>query len=266
MTFITPKTWSVGEVLSAVDMNLYVRDNTAELNEGYRLAGRRFIETTTAFAIDDAYGDGSDTSWIRAVRAQLVGGGGGGGGSDTGGEVGGGGGAGAFADFWTTDMSLLSSLTITVGDKGIARIGLSGTNGTASSLGSLVVAAGGSAGVLGSNSQAADMRIGPGGNGGGNAASTIVQTATTSSIVIRGQAGDNGLSIITSSDATGIRVGGYGGSSPFGGGGIGGRSKVGSPAQNGSPGNGHGSGGGGAVLDADAGDGADGLVVLYFYR
>jgi len=32
VAFVTPKTWSFGEVLTSTDMNLYVRDNTADLD------------------------------------------------------------------------------------------------------------------------------------------------------------------------------------------------------------------------------------------
>ncbi|HEY7821614.1 MAG TPA: hypothetical protein VIG24_02210, partial [Acidimicrobiia bacterium] len=102
MTFITPKTWAVGEVLSAVDMNLYVRDNTANLDErvsditdgpfSFRFVGRRFVTENATISFDDLFGDGTDTSFVRALRFIALGAGGGGAGGGATAKVGGGGG------------------------------------------------------------------------------------------------------------------------------------------------------------------------------
>lgn len=62
MAYTTPKTWSVGEVLTASDMNTYVSDNTAAL-----AARAYFVPLTTALTADDW--SGNDTKSVSANNA-----------------------------------------------------------------------------------------------------------------------------------------------------------------------------------------------------
>jgi hypothetical protein len=85
VSFTTPKTWAFGEVLTATDMNTYVRDNTAallELIEGIPVLQKRVARFT---------GSGTWTvpAGVTFAIAHMLGGGGGGGGSGNAGGNGG---------------------------------------------------------------------------------------------------------------------------------------------------------------------------------
>jgi len=278
VTFIPPKTFSVGEVLSAIDMNTFVRDNTSNLDErlteissplSYRYVGQRIITETTTVVFDDLFGNGIDTSFVRALYVRAVGGGGGGAGGGTTSRVGGGGGSGAYTEFFTTFLGAWQpNILVTIGQGGAGgAAGSSGSNGTSTTLPSeLASLGGGNGGSISVISQSVDMRSGSGGLGG------IVATATVTSIPpnfsrirLRGNNGGTGISVITSSDAQGLKLGGEGANSPFGQGGLAGRGKT--TAVNGSFGQGFGSGGGGGGDDtATGGDGMPGVVILDLFR
>lgn len=274
MTFINPKTWEVGEILSAVDMNVYVRDNSTDLDDrinditggpfSYRFAGRRVVTSTATVTFNDLFGDGTDTSFVRALRFIAQGGGGGGAGGGATAKVGGGGGAGAMIEVFTTSLaSYQPSFSVTVGPAGAggANEG-SGSSGGNTSLPS-IFAAGGQGGTISTISQAVDMRSGAGGSGGTTSGLTT-SSSTGYRISISGDNGLSGFSIITSSDASGLQVAGNGANSRFGRGGRPAQNKGGSPT--GADAAQFGAGGGGGVLTGAGGDGGPGLVIIDMFR
>lgn len=259
MVWTPPKTWATGEVLSSNDMNLYVRDNTDYLktevdaiggDNSYLYAGRRLFTSTGTFVKADAFGDGTDTSWLRLLRVTMVGGGGAGGGAiaTSSGETscGGGGGSGWYIQYTILASTLDASEAVTVGVGGVGQIGLDGTDATGSSFNGR--SAGGGAG---GDAAASAGSLGIGGFGG-------VGSSPVNGLVVGGAYGHFGQ----------LNLGGAGASNPIGNGG-----RSGNPNQggNGADGTGYGSGGGGAGNGASAtakagGDGADGAVLLEFYR
>lgn len=277
MTFIPPKTFAVGEVLSAVDMNVFVRDNTANLDErifqitngefSFRFVGRRVITSNQTVVFDDLFGDGTDTSFVRALRFIVQGGGGGGAGSGTTLKVGGGGGAGATIEEFRTSLGAYKpNFTAVVGPAGSGGVTeSSGSSGGNSSVPG-IFAPGGGAGVISTISQAVDMRAGQGGVGGSAGGAAASATPGSYRIATNGENGLSGLSIVTSSDATGIQLGGNGGNTRFGRGGLPGRGKSGGTANNGSAGSGFGTGGGGAVENGIGGNGAPGLIIIDMFQ
>lgn len=229
MTFIAPKTWAVGEVLSAVDMNLYVRDNTNALKEqidtGFRFAGRRVYSPpgNYTFAKADPFGDGSLAGIeVRALRVICVGGGGaGGGGTGTGAgqaSVAAGGSSGSYAESLFTDLSALpASVNVVVGAGGTGVIGATGNDGTNSSF----------AGV-GASAFVVTGRAGRGGQRTPQATGLLSIQGTfrtlipsTGQIVIEGGAGEGAMFDTAVIGPTSLLFGGTGGSNPLGSGGFG---------------------------------------------
>lgn len=159
MAFITPKTWFVGEILSADDMNVYVRDNTVALNYGGRFVARRIFSAagTATFTKSDPMGDGSvDGADIKAYRVITVGGGGAGGGAPATGSgqiaVAGGGSSGGYAERVRPSSFYASTVTVIVGAGGQGVSGAAGGSGSLSRFADSDVQAGGGAG--GSSSSA----------------------------------------------------------------------------------------------------------------
>ena len=198
-----------------------------------------------------ANGTYTPTAGTTSVIVEVIGGGGAGGFAFTTNSsqasAGGGGGAGAYAKSRLT--SGFSGQTITLGQGGVATT-TTAPNGTASSFGALVTAAGGQGGS--SAGPSSQSHAGDGGVGG-------TQGVTGNIINSSGQPGDAGIFI--ASAASSINTG-NGGSGPFGGGG-----QPGSPA---SAGTGPGAGGGGSrnsiSTSAKAGgNGANGIVIVYEY-
>ena len=191
------------------------------------------------------------TPGTTSVIVEVVGGGGAGGfafitGAGTA-SVGGGGGAGAYAKSRITTG--FSGQAVTVGQGGTATTSSAG-NGTASSFGALVTAAGGQGGQSAGPSNQAHS--GQGGNGG-------AQGVTGNIVNSSGACGTAGLFI--PSAASSIQFG-NGGGGPFGGGGA-----SGSP---GAAGTGPGAGGGGtnntvSTAARAGGAGANGIVIVYEY-
>jgi len=270
MAFIPPKTWAVNEILTAVDMNAYVRDNTSALNVGFRYVARRIFSTPGSFTFSkaDPMGDGSvDGSIIRAYRIICVGGGGaGGGGKATGAgqcSPASGGCSGSYAERFALSSVYASSVDVVVGAAGVGSPAANGGNGTGSTFAI-------------SNT---DGRVSaPGGLGGSVfvnvvAPPSVSQTPSFSSsapigdITSAGELGHGSL-VIVRSGISPASMGGNGGSGIFGSGGSGQDSGAG--RQN-ADGRGFGGGGAGRTvalenLPADAGgNGSGGLVVVELY-
>lgn len=113
------------------------------VNTGYRLNQILTLTSSTTFYK-------ASYTWLRAIRVICVGGGGASGaavGAASGQSNGGGGGGGAYAESFITDIAGLgSSITVTVGAGGTGTA-TNGNDGSDSSFGSLVVAAGGKGGA-----------------------------------------------------------------------------------------------------------------------
>lgn len=281
MTFIAPKTWAVGEVLSAVDMNLYVRDNTEDLDNrvtgitdgdfSFRYAGSRVYTTTGKFNRDDAFGNGIDTSWIRYVHGKMVGGGGSGspGDSTQTKSVGGGGGAGAYVEFFYPYSFFLEDGDVEIGAGGIGATTGPGGEGSATRFQltfGFLAAGGGRRGDTSPLSQTVDNRQARGGDGGTVAGTSAGFLSFTPYRFVNGQRGGpgtNGFSVVHAGDD--LIMPGNGGSSMLGQGPTGTVQNV-SPVTY-RPGGGYGFGGAAgfeAVIPGDSG--ADGVVFLDFYR
>lgn len=272
MVWTPPKTWLTGEVLSSVDMNLYVGDNTAFLKNvldgGYLFYTRRIYTSSTTVDIDDLLGDGTDTSFLRAAHVVMVAGGGGGGAGGASNAVGSGGGAGELEEaIWWDLSSWRPTLTVTIGEGGAGGTSGAGTDGgntlLAGTSGTLMSAAGGNFGTQSPLSQAVDMRGTKGGTGGGSA--SVSSTSARTIVSVPGESGHYAISVITTDDATGVQFGGHGGNSRFGRGGRGGYNTLSPPGKPDSAA-GWGAGGGGGTNSEAGGDGADGLVMIDFYR
>lgn len=187
MAILTPKTFTSGEVLTAADVNAYLRGGY--MGSVYFTSSGTFTKATYP--------------WLRAVRVRLVGAGGGSGSTTatlnaTGdSSTAGGGGGGAYAESFITDIaSLASSVTVTVGT------GVSQSAGGSSSFGSgeayEVSAEGGSAGEVGVSLTTPFTRRG--GDRG---------VTGTGDLVIPGQSGGNGVILVAASQG----YGGLGGAS-----------------------------------------------------
>ena len=259
MTFVPPKTFAVGEVLTAIDMNTFVRDNTADLDSrlnvisganSFLFAGRRVITSSVTFEKDEALGGGLDTSWARLFLVTLVGGGGAGGGCEATGAgetaCGGGGGAGGYVQLFIDASSLDAATTVTVGEGGAGASNATGGNGTSTVFGTFT-APGGSGGLAGGTDAV--------GSAGGSPATPLSPFGV---IVVPGEGGSSAQ----------LQIGGRGGNTPLGSGG-----RPGNPAQGGTglAAQGFGSGGGGAGQGASqparlGGAGRDGVVIIDVYR
>jgi hypothetical protein len=268
MAFIPPKTFAVGEVLSAIDMNTFVRDNTNALNVGFRLLNRRIFDSAGSFTFSkaDPMGDGSiDGSIIRAYRIICVGGGGaGGGGKATGAgqcSPASGGASGAFAERFALASAYPSTVPVVVGAAGVPATADNGGNGGASSFaatggGPVVSAFGGEGGRV-----AVTVGDFP-----RSSINSFLLGSVNGDITDAGEAGQGALCILTG--GTGSSIGGTGGSGKFGSGGPGFGSTTGASF---SDARGFGAGGGGrsTALENTAatagGAGTGGLVVVELY-
>ena len=269
MAFIPPKTFAVGEVLSAVDMNTFVRDNTNALNVGFRLLNRRIFDSAGSFTFSkaDPMGDGSiDGSIIRAYRIICVGGGGAGAGGKTTGSgqcsPAGGGCSGGYAERFALSSIYPASIPVVVGAAGVASAGNNGGDGGASTFAAATPDGAVSA---------------PGGRGGLVFVNVVAPPSVSQSpflptsgfagdITSAGELGQGSLVIVR--DGSPAHMGGNGGSGIFGSGGSGQDSTTGAAVSNAV---GFGGGGGGrsvAVASTTAvagGNGSGGLVVVELY-
>lgn len=267
MSFVTPKTWVVGEVLSASDMNTYVRDNTSSLSNGYRFVDRRIFDSagTATFTKSDPMGDGSvDGDDITAYRIICVGGGGGGGGGDSTGagevSVAAAGSGGGYAERFRLTSVYPATVDVIVGSGGAGGSGSTpaGDGGDSSFASGLHI-------CQGNGGRGAQQTVGGfTGSPPRNSVNTSPQTnAGIGDIEIHGAPGQG--QVIT--QQSGTIVGGNGGDSALGRGGVGVYATTGAIDD----GFGYGGGGGaraqhvassGAVI---GGDGADGVVIVELY-
>lgn len=143
--------------------------------------------------------------WLARVHLLVVGGGGGGGGTEatTTSEVaaGSGGGGGGAAERLVEVATLGASETVTVGAGGAGGSGAAGSNGGATSFGTLVVAGGGTGGAVGTATGAAfnPAAVSAGGQG------------TTGTVLYQGGDGEPGLA--RGEASTNFALGGAGGGS-----------------------------------------------------
>jgi hypothetical protein len=199
---------------------------------------------------------------IVCAVIECVGGGGAGGAAASvqgnGMTGGGGGGAGGYSRKIASAASIGASQTVTIGAGGTGGGGTGG-NGTATSLGTLCIANGGSGGIYSQNVVAGGFNsIGQGGAGG---------TAGTGDIAAPGAPGTNGT--CEDNDRVAMAWGGTGGSTMYGAGGVG--VTTFNSALNGYAGSGYGAGGGGGSASSTGssagGNGTGGIVVVTeFYK
>lgn len=261
MAFITPKTWAVGEVLSAVDLNVFLRDNTNALNEGFRFINRRIFNTPGTFTFEKSnpVGDGSvDGAIIRAYRIICLGGGGGGGGGGTvatgtpNASPASGGSSGAYAERFALSAAYGATVEVVVGAAGVGGTGANGGDGGLSSFAGTNTRAGGGRGGVFRASTATPC----------GSTSTFTSTVFNGDIAHGGQPGESGFVLEFA-----LANGGNGGSSLFGGGGAG-LSRTTAAVL--SDATGHGAGGGGRMVASPAGptkggDGSPGLVIVELF-
>jgi hypothetical protein len=197
--------------------------------------------------------------WLRAIRVKVQGAGAGGGGAGATGagavSNGGGGSGGGYAEKFITDIAgLASSVTVTVGAGGPGGSGaVAGTNGGNSEFDTVI----GSGGIGGTMIATSIADATTGGQAGGSASGGDINIAG-------GRSGGR-----SRKPSSGLAVLGGGGSSRFGWG----REDVllaSTNAINGVSGTGFGSGGSGAASQngsgtANAGNGADGIVIVELY-
>lgn len=212
---------------------------------------------TGLIAIQTFTTSGTYTPTANMVQAviEIVGGGGGGGGSF--GVGAGGGGGGEYAKGLFSAATIGASQTVTIGAAGTGGPNptSNGTNGGTSSVGSLITAVGGSYGASNNNSSFFSLGgIGGTGGTGGN---------------FRTSGGPGSVGTFTSNGgANDVSVGGQGGASFFGFGGIspGLTSGTGSvPGNNALGYGGGGSGGASRTVNTNGGNGFPGYVIITEY-
>lgn len=269
MAFITPKTWDVGEVLSAVDMNVYVRDNSNALNFGFRYVARRIYSTPGSYTFSkaDPLGDGSlDGSLIRAYRIICVGGGGGGaGGKATGSNQcspASGGSSGGTSESFRLASIYPASIPVVVGAPGAPGTGADGEDGGFSSF-----ASGTSGGAVSANGGGKGRVRGTVGAAPAMSQGSFLPLSTqTGDVTSAGDAGEGSLVLLV--DGSGSSHGGTGGSGKYGSGGPGFDSTTG-PTFSDARGFGGGGGGRSVALSSTAaatgGNATGGLVIVELY-
>lgn len=78
MAWTTPKTWAVGELLTAADMNAYVRDNTEYLHTtpqvAVRLTSTQSVPdaTQTTVSWDEAVWESDSTMWDISSPTKII--------------------------------------------------------------------------------------------------------------------------------------------------------------------------------------------------
>ena len=224
------------------------------------------ISLTVTKQVFTASGTYTPTANMVYCIIECVGGGGGGAGATvaaaTTGQYGGGGGtSGGLSRTYASAATIGSSQTVTIGAAGSG--GSAGANngadGGATSVGTLCVANGGKGGKYGSVSQ-----FGVGG---------AVAAAGTGDIAASGSGAGCGPYATTSPNTNSYMQSGFGGSSPFGGGGAAVLNGLGGGgAGNGNAGGGYGAGGSGGIVqsqntsngifNAAGGNGTAGVVVI----
>lgn len=196
----------------------------------------------TGFAIVEAVGGGGGSAYVPATSAgQWV---------TTGGAQ-----AGAYAKAKFTYAQVAGGIAVTIGSKGVGGNSagtVASTNGGSTSFGALLVVSGGARSVAGAISASTTTML--------SVPGTSPQTITGTTIIQRnGEPGTWGVS-----SAGGDQLGGSGGSSPLGAGGIGAGNAVANP------GTGYGAGAGGAASPVSTAsksgtDGSGGVVIVWEY-
>lgn len=193
-----------------------------------------------------ASGTYTPTSGMGNCVIQCLGGGGAGGGTPSNAlSGGGGGGSGGFSQSYVTAATIGASQTVTIGAGGTGVSNATGNAGGDTSVGTIVIAKGGSGGIV---APASD--VGQGGAGG---------VAGTGNIVIPGNAGMK----------LGTNGGGGGGAGSYFGGAVGVNSTSNSNGTNAVANTGAGgSGGWNLTVSANrtGGNGGSGLVIIYEYK
>jgi hypothetical protein len=263
MAILTPKTFTSGEVLTASDVNAYLRGGY--MGSVYFTSSGTFTKATYP--------------WLKAIRVKVVAGGGGGGGcdycgvADAAAAVGGGG--GCYAESFITDIaSLASSVTVTIGSGGAG--GTGGTSGSPS----------GTTGTSGGDSEFGAGTAYEVSAGGGNAGNRGLDGASflgndgvaarrvgTGDLVIGATATESSFSVGTTDSTFAMANASAGGASMLGVGGRGGRRRNQDSAEDGANGSVFGGGGGGgattaqttATNGANGGTAANGIVIVEMY-
>lgn len=223
--------------------NSFISTSTLYSSSGLTIGGASNIASTSLVTFTSS--TTPTTTWtklpnLRSVIVEVQAAGGNGRTGSGSGNVGGGGGGGGYGKKLIMASQLGATETVTVGGPSGAGAGIGGP----SSFGSHCTTTGGSIGAAAGGTS-------KGGAGG---------TASNCNMNISGSAGDTGT---TDDDAGNIRsnVGGTGGSSHLGGGGLAGAAD-GTGSDGGSNGGGYGGGGGGGAGDG-GGTGATGAVFVW---
>jgi hypothetical protein len=203
---------------------------------------------------------------LIAATIECVGGGGGGGGSIVSSAIGqyggGGGGGGGYSRLYASAATIGASKAVTIGAAGSggAAGANNGTAGGDTSVGTLCIGKGGSPGAYCGAGQ-----FGAGALGG---------VAGTGDVTATGASGGTGFWTTLAYTSVGLSISGFGGGSPFGGGGIAVQNGAGSlGATAGGAATGYGGGGAGAysqtqstnTISAAGGNGSAGIVVITEY-
>lgn len=237
---------------AAGDCGIYASDGSGNWRElsFSRSGDARNLIGIQAFS---ASGTWTKPAGTTAAFVQVLGGGGGGGGADNATETAGaGGGTGGYSEGWITS-GLGATETVTVGAGGTAGAdtGGNGGNGGNSSFGAHVTANGGGGGS-GDSTGATDLDFSQGGAG--------ASAGTGNLLAVAGNSGDIGIVF-----RGGVRRGGNGGASHFGG-----RTNGSTLGNGGTAAANTGAGGGGGAGRADTagsgGVGGSGLVIVASYR
>jgi hypothetical protein len=231
-----------------------IPDIKAYVDNGYHLKQTLYITSTTDF-------EKGDYTWLRAIRARVVGGGGGGGGvaktANQAGAAGAGGGGGYSEEFITdiTGMDATVTATVGVGGAGGAAGNNNGSAGGTSSFGTYLQATGGGAGNGEASSTTVPFNGSVCGTGG---------VGSDGDVNLRGSSGLIGSKLALTSVASSMGGGTYYAQPTA-------QLLVGNLATNGVGGNSFGGGGRGGVgggtssTSPAGGDGADGVVILELF-
>lgn len=191
---------------------------------------------------------GSTTSTVYEFEAH--GAGGGAGGTNQPGSASGGGGEGGIAKGTFSGLPPNTSVTVTIGAKGVGATGISGGNGTAGG-NTTIVATNVSVTCNGGGGSSQENVANTGGPGAGGGAASVSGSNVVSSLTYSGATGMRGNGTAILAGAGGGPGGGPGGSTAISGAGIAATCP--------------GSGGGGAVgVGGDGASGADGLALIRY--
>lgn len=234
----------IAGVIEAAGLTLS-KSNNAQLLAGInKLVGSGRLLSVKAIASSGTY---TPSSGAKSLFIECIGGGGGGGGCVTQASgnhaAAGGGGAGGYACAFLSSIAASYTISIGNGGAGGGTSGASGVDGGVTSFGTVCVASGGAGGSGGNLTVAtANSVVAAGGNSG----------IATTGMVSFGSSEQGQQGIGTSNG----NIGGGGGSSKYGRGGI--RVGTASGAAAGNNATGYGAGGGGSAIGSSGGSGVSG--------